>query len=47
MEDWLATSLPPGGRVGVDPFVHTVDSVRRLQRRLQVWKELDLFLWYP
>jgi hypothetical protein len=36
MEDWLAQNLPEGGRVGVDPFCHTVDSVRRLQKKLTV-----------
>jgi len=35
LEDWLASNLPAGGRVGIDPLVHTVDSVRRLQRKLQ------------
>ena len=36
VEDWLADQLPPGARVGVDPYVHTVDAVRRLQRKLEV-----------
>lgn len=35
MEEWLALNLPAGGRVGIDPLLHTVDSVRRLNRRLQ------------
>jgi hypothetical protein len=35
IEDWLASTLPEGGRVGIDPFCHTVDSVRRLQRKLE------------
>ena len=24
IQDWLATSLPEGARVGIDPFLHTV-----------------------
>ena len=24
IQDWLASSLPSGGRVGIDPFLHTV-----------------------
>ena len=27
--DWLADSLPPGARVGIDPFVHTVRVLGR------------------
>ena len=34
-EDWLAEKVPLGGKVAIDPFVHTVDSVRRLQRKLE------------
>ncbi len=34
LEDWLAGSLPEGGRVGIDPWCHTVNSVRTLQRKL-------------
>ena len=26
IQDWLASSLPAGGRVGIDPFLHTVMS---------------------
>ena len=33
-EDWLAEKIPVGGKVAIDPFVHTVDSVRRLQSKL-------------
>ena len=36
LEDWLADNLPEGGRVGIDPFLHTVDSVRRLKAKLEV-----------
>ncbi|GFR40249.1 hypothetical protein Agub_g821 [Astrephomene gubernaculifera] len=35
LEDWLAANLPEGARVGIDPWVHTVNSVRTLQRKLQ------------
>jgi hypothetical protein len=35
IEDWLASTLPEGGRVGIDPFCHTIDGVRRLQRKLE------------
>ena len=24
IQDWLASTLPQGGRVGIDPFLHTV-----------------------
>ena len=34
MEDWLAANLPEGARVGIDPWLHTVDAVRRLNRKL-------------
>jgi Xaa-Pro aminopeptidase len=34
-EDWLAGSLPPGGRVGIDPYVHTVEAARKLKLRLE------------
>ncbi|PNH10857.1 putative Xaa-Pro aminopeptidase P [Tetrabaena socialis] len=34
LEDWLALNLPDGARVGIDPWVHTVNSVRTLQRKL-------------
>ncbi|GLC69902.1 hypothetical protein PLESTF_000893800 [Pleodorina starrii] len=35
LEDWLASNLPEGARVGIDPWVHTVNSVRTLQRKLE------------
>ncbi|MEW5306595.1 MAG: hypothetical protein WDW36_009049 [Sanguina aurantia] len=35
LEDWLASSLPKGGRVGIDPFVHTVDGANTLRRKLE------------
>lgn len=34
IEDWLAANLPDGASVGVDPFCHTIDGVRRLQAKL-------------
>lgn len=36
MPDWLAEALPAGARVGIDPFCHTVDSVRTLVNKLEV-----------
>ena len=36
LEDWLADNLPEGGRVGIDPFLHTVDAVRKLKAKLEV-----------
>ncbi|KAL6764493.1 peptidase M24, structural domain-containing protein [Haematococcus lacustris] len=35
LEDWLAANLPEGGCVGVDPFLHTMDAARRLQKKLE------------
>ncbi|GLI66862.1 hypothetical protein VaNZ11_010849 [Volvox africanus] len=35
LEDWLAASLPEGARAGIDPWVHTVNAVRTLQRKLE------------
>ena len=32
-----------GGRVGVDPFVHTIDNARLLQRKLEVGRSDDVF----
>lgn len=29
---WLAKNLPSGSRVGVDPFLHTIDGARKLQK---------------
>ena len=36
LEDWLAQNLPEAGQVGIDPFLHTVDSVRKITRKLEV-----------
>ncbi|KAI7835935.1 hypothetical protein COHA_010169 [Chlorella ohadii] len=33
--DWLAESLPAGARVGIDPWVHTVEAAEKLRRRLK------------
>ena len=33
---WLAKTLPAGSHVGVDPFLHTIDGARKLQKALQV-----------
>jgi len=32
---WLAKNLPSGSRVGVDPFLHTIDGARKLQKALK------------
>ena len=31
IQDWLATTLPEGGRVGIDPFIHTVSNLLTAQ----------------
>eukprot|EP00798_Chlamydomonas_sp_ICE-L_P002572 gene2572-30958_t len=35
VDDWLAEHLPEGGSVGIDPFVHTVSSVKQLKQKLE------------
>ncbi|KAG2489091.1 hypothetical protein HYH03_012317 [Edaphochlamys debaryana] len=35
LEDWLASHLPEGARVGLDPWLHTVTAVRGLLRKLE------------
>eukprot|EP00798_Chlamydomonas_sp_ICE-L_P001672 gene1672-33066_t len=35
IEDWLAENLPEGGRVGIDPYVHTVESVRKIKAKVE------------
>ncbi|KAF5843713.1 Creatinase/Prolidase N-terminal domain-containing protein, partial [Dunaliella salina] len=35
IEEWLAANLPASARVGIDPYVHTVDMTRRLSKRMQ------------
>ncbi|GAX82461.1 hypothetical protein CEUSTIGMA_g9888.t1 [Chlamydomonas eustigma] len=35
IEDWLADNLQEGSRVGIDPFVHTLDSVKKLKGKLE------------
>lgn len=32
--DWLIANLPEGAKVGIDPFVHTIDAAEKLQRQL-------------
>ena len=34
LEDWLTETLPKGGRVAYDPWLHSLDDVARLTRRL-------------
>lgn len=33
--DWLASSIPEGGRVGIDPFLHTIENAEKLDRVLR------------
>lgn len=33
--DWIANSVPAGSRVAIDPYVHTVRSVKRLSKTLE------------
>jgi len=43
MEDWLAKNLPEGSKVAIDPELHTVNSTRTLQKKLESsMKELVL-----
>ena len=39
--EWLAATLPPGAKVGIDPFVHTIATARELQQQLSA-KEQEL-----
>ncbi|PZU86816.1 MAG: X-Pro aminopeptidase [Chelatococcus sp.] len=32
LDRWIERNLPPGGRLGYDPWVHTVDGVARLEK---------------
>lgn len=32
LERWIEVNLPPGGQLGYDPWLHTVDSVARLEK---------------
>ncbi len=32
--DFLSSSLPTGGRIGVDPFVHSVQSIKKYEEKL-------------
>jgi hypothetical protein len=36
LDDWLASNLPEGARVGLDPFCHTVESLNKLKAKLEV-----------
>jgi hypothetical protein len=38
LDDWLASNLPEGARIGLDPFCHTVDSLNKLKAKLEVNK---------
>jgi len=35
LEDWVAEHLPAKGRLGIDPFVHSVDDAGKLQTALE------------
>lgn len=35
IEDWLCEAVPANGAVGIDPFCHTIDAVRKLQAKLE------------
>ncbi|KAA6418050.1 MAG: putative Xaa-Pro aminopeptidase P-like [Trebouxia sp. A1-2] len=35
IQDWLASSLPHGSRVGIDPFLHTVTNAKQLTEKLK------------
>ncbi|KAL4428500.1 hypothetical protein ABPG75_002589 [Micractinium tetrahymenae] len=35
VQDWLADTLPEGARVGIDPFVHTIEAAEKLRKRLK------------
>jgi Xaa-Pro aminopeptidase len=35
VEAWIATNLPPGATLAYDPWLHTVDGVRRLEKAAQ------------
>lgn len=34
VSEWLIKTLPSGGRVGIDPFLHTMESARKLSKEL-------------
>ncbi|KAL3145608.1 hypothetical protein ABBQ32_003156 [Trebouxia sp. C0010 RCD-2024] len=35
IQDWLASTLPEGARVGIDPFLHTVNGAKQLSTKLR------------
>jgi Xaa-Pro aminopeptidase len=35
LADWLKQQLPDGGRIGYDPWLHTVDEIKRTSRALK------------
>ena len=35
INDWLVSELPEGARVGIDPFVHTIEAAEKLARKLR------------
>lgn len=41
LEDWLAETLPPKSKVGIDPFVHSAENARSMGETLRA---KDVFL---
>lgn len=35
LEDWLAETLPPKSKVGIDPFLHSAENARTLGETLR------------
>eukprot|EP00884_Botryococcus_braunii_P009047 jgi/Botrbrau1/18143/Bobra.53_1s0015.2 len=33
--EWLAEHIPEGGRVGIDPFLHTIEGAKKLEDKLK------------
>eukprot|EP00951_Prasinocladus_malaysianus_P016039 scaffold124300_cov42-Prasinocladus_malaysianus.AAC.1 len=42
ISEWLIQQLPEGGRVGIDPFLHTIDTAMKLRKELEVMSVLWL-----
>ncbi len=36
ISEWLIQQVPEGGRVGIDPFLHTIEAARKLKAELEV-----------
>lgn len=35
IHEWLAITLPPGARVGIDPTLHTIEAAEKLEKQLR------------